>query len=913
MVYLRYSLGVLVLVRACSAMVKTTGIGVFLLGLACLLLPPALQAQPDPDSLLSTARRHHAAGDLQEALEFYAEALTLFRAEDNKAGAAICLNNSSVILHDQGKHREAYESAQDAVDLRRELGELTPINRSLTNAGRALRELGQLARADLIFREALELAGRAQNHRDQVINMINLAVLSQMEGRYGDALAWLEMGFDRVLESSAESWVDHQRIILLNNRGVVYERIGEFRKALADYEEIETMLGSASRAIPFLINAGTILRNLGDPSAALAKFSRAREILAEEKSYPALEANLLSNIGLTYHLNLGNNSEAEDLLAQAYSLAQESGDHQETMTIGNALARVQFAMGKTEDAARIFLEVLERLDLEAALEPAWEAHLGMARVFESRRDRAAALRALATAADLVEGNRLNLLPVFAPRRFLAGRIEVFALMADLLASSGRQEDIRAAVLAVERARARLILQRWTRRETPRQTSDTELQELIQISRAAAATYLHASPQSLRTWQDLDHIWQSRHAIALPTAMPKGVAFINYFLAGEHSRVFWFSASGAGTMKLPAEKEITLLAQAWGRGLAAGKEDDRGEQFFATILKPVLDQLDRTIHTLRIIPDGALWNIPLDALPIPDTAGGNRSVRVIERYEVSLRQHFTVESMVPGESVAAKGHYAFFGPPDAARISAGPSRTARLPSLPQAQLEAEALQRYLALPGSTVMGAESHEARLREAVSQPLALLHIATHAIANPLDGGLTGIIFARPPGSPPRNNDGFLSLPELLEIKMDVGATVLSACSGGVGERLPGEGLESLAAALLEAGSRTVIASLWDVDDLAARALMEQFYGRLGRGESMATALRQAKLALLASAGDLAQPRHWAGWILVGAADWQVKPASVWHGNKIWMAALAALVFLGSITGILGYRYRRQGIKVTA
>jgi len=130
----------------------------------------------------------------------------------------------------------------------------------------------------------------------------------------------------------------------------------------------------------------------------------------------------------------------------------------------------------------------------------------------------------------------------------------------------------------------------------------------------------------------------------------------------------------------------------------------------------------------------------------------------------------------------------------------------------------------------------------------------------------------------------------------------VLSACDSGVSERRPGDELVGLTRALLVTGARSVLATLWAVNDLSTSILMRKFYDGWVRDRlPKAEALRRAQchmmdltetdlhIAELHAAGagnrdlvpsssvsevstpaerELAAPRHWAAFTLVG--DWR-------------------------------------------
>ena len=74
-----------------------------------------------------------------------------------------------------------------------------------------------------------------------------------------------------------------------------------------------------------------------------------------------------------------------------------------------------------------------------------------------------------------------------------------------------------------------------------------------------------------------------------------------------------------------------------------------------------------------------------------------------------------------------------------------------------------------------------------------------------------------------------------------------------------------NLARAFLTAGARSVVASLWDVDDRSTATLMESFYEHLKGGLTVKEALRQAQLDFIKNYGDKAKPNLWAGFEVIG------------------------------------------------
>ncbi len=121
--------------------------------------------------------------------------------------------------------------------------------------------------------------------------------------------------------------------------------------------------------------------------------------------------------------------------------------------------------------------------------------------------------------------------------------------------------------------------------------------------------------------------------------------------------------------------------------------------------------------------------------------------------------------------------------------------------------------------------------------------------------------------------DDGILTAEEVASL--DLSATewaVLSACDSGIGEVTAGEGVLGLRRAFRVAGARTVVMSLWPVDDKATRDWMRALYRhRLIEGLGTREAVRAASLDLLhrrRAAGESTHPFYWAGFVASG--DWR-------------------------------------------
>jgi CHAT domain-containing protein len=114
-------------------------------------------------------------------------------------------------------------------------------------------------------------------------------------------------------------------------------------------------------------------------------------------------------------------------------------------------------------------------------------------------------------------------------------------------------------------------------------------------------------------------------------------------------------------------------------------------------------------------------------------------------------------------------------------------------------------------------------------------------------------------------DEDGLWQAREIRRTRLNADLIVLSACETGVGRLQGEEGVMNLARAFLSSGARSVVASLWSVEDRSTATIMESFYEHLAAGLSVSEALRQAQLDFIKDYGPMAKPSLWAGFEVIG------------------------------------------------
>ena len=158
---------------------------------------------------------------------------------------------------------------------------------------------------------------------------------------------------------------------------------------------------------------------------------------------------------------------------------------------------------------------------------------------------------------------------------------------------------------------------------------------------------------------------------------------------------------------------------------------------------------------------------------------------------------------------------------------------RLPQLPGAGVEAAAVATRLGTVA--LVGPAATRSALLEALPRA-SVAHLATHGLLREDAPASAELALA---------GDDSLTVPDLLGLDTDLDLVVLSACHSGRGRATSAGDVVGLARALLAAGARGLVVSLWPVDDLVGCLLMDRFHARLvdSSGVDPAAALQRAAI----------------------------------------------------------------------
>lgn len=249
-------------------------------------------------------------------------------------------------------------------------------------------------------------------------------------------------------------------------------------------------------------------------------------------------------------------------------------------------------------------------------------------------------------------------------------------------------------------------------------------------------------------------------------------------------------------------------------------DELLQWLWESAMGPILEEFEADSE-LVLVAGGLLGLVPLHAAWTEDAAAPSGRLYALDRAVISYAPN--------ARAVTAAGAVADSASVRKALVIVDPQPVSA-DSLEWAAVEGEIAA--ACSEGATLLsGGRATAGALRREV-EAVGMLHLACHGVAD-LDAPLeSGLLLA---------GNQWITLRELMGMKLQVRLAVLSACETSLpGTELPDE-VVALPTGLLQAGVAGVIASQWAVPDLGTAILMAEFYRRL-RGASPAVALRAAQ-----------------------------------------------------------------------
>ncbi|MGH9871454.1 MAG: CHAT domain-containing tetratricopeptide repeat protein [Pyrinomonadaceae bacterium] len=792
------------------------------------------------DAIGNIGGKHLLLGEYDKALGYYRQALEMDERGNLKPGISLDLQNIALCYVGMGRLLEAIETFDRSIKLATEAGLKKEAADSQKGKGSALVQLGKYTEALNQYRGALQVYEEA-GLKQQLIE--GLGDLGNLEMRLGDA-ASAEKEFRRALDVSRA--INHPRGVTVN-----LVALGDLEWRRKRYEEAATLYRDAlARAT-----------QAGDQgSAASARI----QLALAERSLGHLE---IARVQAQKAADIGRATQAQPIEGEALcalgEIARSGGHHEEALQSFAAARTLGTTTGNPELS--------------------WRVEFGRGQSLESLNQNEAALEAYRAAIKIIEEVRSEL----REERFRAGYIEdkyqVYVALVELLLKLGRADE---AFLFAEKLRARSYLDLLSRGQKPlsnpaqRQAESTLKNRIKQLQQNLDAETAKPPPDQRRQVVELfsrelvdaERNYESfiddlrsnesgnaaARSLNAPTGreveekLSAGTALIEYVLAEKSLSIFVLRADGLRAMTVPIDavnlqSRVELL-----RNLMLRNHTEEwklpAEKLYEVLIAPVeAAGWLRGIERLYLVPHAILHYLPFAALR--QNANGRERL-LIDKFVLGYLP--AAAALVKGGRSTGKSN---------SILAMAPS-TARLQFTEQ---ESRSVATFFPREHQLLLGSRATESSFKNLAGH-YDVIHLATHGYFNKLNPLLSGVLL-----EPDSQNDGRLEVHEIFDLQLHAQLVTLSACdtalgSGYFAEVPAGDDIVGLTRAFLFAGSPSVLATLWEVNDLSAVRFMRGFYGHRGKSDK-AAALAKVQREMRRS-GVYRHPYYWAAFLMEGSMN---------------------------------------------
>lgn len=776
-----------------------------------------------------------------QALAIFALAQSIAEQLNDHEGIIKALRFLGKARLEQSNYTEAIDYFEKSLKLSQEIGSKTDIANALSNIGSVYFYQGHYSQAEEYYQRSLKLHQESGNKRGIADSMANIATANSASGNKTQAIEY----YKKSLELSKE--LDNKLTVanVSGNLGNIYAAQGDYALAVEHYQQCLKLCEELGHRFGIAI----MLMSMAQAETAQGNFSHALQYaerataLAKEIGAPEWLWQARTTAGEAYRL-LNKPDQAGQAFDEAIATVEQLRDQ---------------VVGGAQDQQRFF---------ESKVAP----YYNMVALLVSKKKYAEAL----TYAERAKARVL--LDVLR-----SGRTNVTKAMT--AQEQQRERELDSEIVSVN---SRISIER--QRKQPDTVFLSSLKAQLQKARLeyeAFQTSLYIAHPELKAQRgQIEPVTLEGASRLLPDAR---TAVIEFVAGREHTYLFVITKDGRASADLKAKPELRVYSvpiksaelskriERFRALLAEGNLDfqEPARQLYDLLLKPAERQL-KGKSTLCILPDGALWELPFQALQPRAGAYLLQQQAIFYAPSLSVLAEMVKLAGQRDSSFARQSLLAFGNPALSQEMIAHLSakhRDENLAPLPGTQKEVQTLaQLYGPARSKIFTGTEAREETAkREAGSYKI--LHFATHGLLDDNNPLYSRVLLSQVNND--TSEDGLLEAREIMQLDLKASIAVLSACQTGRGRVGAGEGVIGMTWAFFIAGCPTTVVSQWKVDSSSTTALMIEFHRHLtrklsskgfakGADLSKAQALQRAALSLLKDK-RYSHPFYWAGFIVVG------------------------------------------------
>jgi CHAT domain-containing protein len=662
--------------------------------------------------------------------------------------------------------------------------------------------------AEPLYRASLQAARQTGNLPLEAAALGSLGLVASNVEHYDESLEWNRLALDKALAIHSQGLAS----VISLNIGWSYRELGDYENALSLFEQTRSAAkqsGNVRLEVDALINSGNVYRDQHNFELAKKSFQEALEASrsVSDQNAMALCFENLARLGLaTGDLNFAQQN--EERLAD---FIKEHPEH--SLELYSLLLRgnLEQARKRYAEAIPLFQRVIH--DASSTAPQRWEGQALLAETYSLENRSADAEREYRQALQTIDRARSSLTAEELRLSFLSTPIEIYDSYIEFLLKQARPQE---ALQVAELSRA------------------MTLEEGL-----AAETKHSAIPLSRR----------SRKFAPESVAKRLNSILLFYWLGEKHSYLWAITGSETNHFVLPKSAELTPLVRSYRQEIVEGHDvlsanSSVGEQLYSILVEPAQKLIPAGSRVI-LLPAESLYGMNFESLIVP----GPRPHFWIEDAIVSTASSLTLLASSPPQSIAGKKNLLLVGNAES------PNRD--FPTLAQASTEMHKIEEHFSEAQETVLqGRGATASAYLKSEPGRFAYLHFVTHGTASHTRPLESAVILSK-------EGDSYkLYARDIVQHPLNAELVTISACNGAGTRAYAGEGLVGLSWAFLRAGAHNVIGALWEVSDASSTPqLMDAMYAGIGKGQDPATALRNAKFAILHanSASVFKKPFYWA------------------------------------------------------
>ena len=766
---------------------------------------------------------YRSVGEYDKAREHLEKSLAIKTEIGDRKGEAYCYINLGNVYRSVDEHDKAREHYEKGLAMEREMGDRKGEAACYVNLAGMHHSVGEYDKARELFEKSLSISKDVRDTHGEAKCYENLAAVYQLVGEHDSAIKYLT----KALAINRKAGEKQEILDCCHKLALSFSSFGKYPKAIEYNTEaliIASEIGDRAGKAASLLRHGNILNSIGGYAVKAKEYYGEAMSISKEIGLRQTEARCYFNLGHVL-LEEGEYDKAKEHFKKSLEVFEDIGHIYGSFESLQALAYVRSQEGNNQEATSYLLSAIEKCEkIRASLRD--NDHWKISFTDQNMLSYSNLCRLL-----YHTGNPEKALYVSELRKARA--------LADLMSA---QYSVKNQVFANPQA--------WS-----------GIESIMGKERDCSCLYVSYSRHKVYFWiLKRSELIQFRDVEGKEQiAYEDRVKNLDDFFATKSFRSF-----GMSTTEPRKDDSLNVMQSKY-----SSCEDDSHESLrieneskenqgpkmnlplcYKLIIAPVADLLEGP--EIIIVPDRSLYNIPFAALP--DESGKTLS----ETFKIRVAPSLTTLRLIhdsPADYHSQTGAL-IVGNPDVGEVIFK-GRLKPISRLPCAEEEAKMVGRKLGV--EPLLGQQATKKAVLEGM-ESVALIHLAAHGDAE--KGEIALAPSFRIPNGIPTEGLYLLTTSDISKVQVRAKLVVLSCCHSARGE-IKAEGAVGIARAFLGSGARSVLVSLWALDDSATEKLMSQFYDHLVRGESASDSLHQAMTWMRCN--GYPEVKHWAPFVLIG------------------------------------------------